>query len=416
MIVILTGPGVGFPNGLASTVRVASLARGLQEQGRPVRVLCLGPSEVPSLGVRNAEARGRADGVDFEYTGGRTTRGRNGLEQAWLVLRGLAAGVGRVLELHRRERVDAVVVSSDKLIVVPLFWPVARLCGAAYLCEQSEEPFYQVERSAAWRGLSAVLTHTLYRLFDGAIVISAHLARYMRARMRRGARLLRIPILLDAEPFGRSAGPGPVEGAYVAFCGTLNEVKDGVLTLAKAFAEVCPEFPGLRLVLIGDSPKVSQIPRVRAFVEGLGIAERVVFVGIVARHELPAYLDRAAVLALARPSSLQASAGFPTKLGEYLATGRPVVVTRTGEIDTYLEDGVNVYFAPPDDASAFADRLRHVLRHPAEAALVGRKGREATLESFDFRANGRRIREFVDGFRDARGPAPAPGDRPAGHP
>lgn len=407
MIVILTGPGVGFPNGFASTVRVTALARGLSEQGCRVRLLCLGPSEIPSLGVRNLEAAGRTDGVDFEYTSGRTTRGGTALEQAWLVLKGLAVGAARVLELHRREKVDAVLVSSDKWIVLPLFWLVAKRCGATYLCDQSEEPFYQVERSAAWRVVSAVLTHTLYRMYDGAIVISTHLERYMRPRMRRGAGLLRIPILLDAHRFARSAGPGPIEGEYVAFCGTLNEAKDGVLTLAKAFASICPEFPGLRLVLIGDSPKVSQIPRVRAFVDGLGIADRVVFVGIVGRSEPPQYLDRAAVLALARPSSLQASAGFPTKLGEYLATGRPVVVTRTGEIDTYLEDGVNVYFAPPDDVSAFADRLRHVLQRAGEAALVGRRGREAACEFFDYRANGLRIREFIEQLRGGGVSAPA---------
>lgn len=407
MIVILTGPGVGFPNGLASTVRVAALAQGLSEQGQQVRLLCLGPSEVPSLGVRNLAARGRADGVDFEYTSGRTIRGSAALDQAWLVLKGLVVGMKRVLELHRRERVDALVVSSDKWIVLPLFWPVARLCGAACICEQNEEPFYQAERSAAWRVVSAVLTHTLYRLCDGAIVISAHLERYMRARMRPGARLLRIPILVDTRRFARSAGPGPVEGEYVAFCGTLNEVKDGVLTLVQAFASICAEFPGLRLVLIGDAPKVSQVPLVRALAERLGIADRVVFVGIVARGELPEYLDRAAVLALARPSSLQASAGFPTKLGEYLATGRPVVVTRTGEIDTYLQDGVNVYFAEPDDVSAFAARLRHVLQHAEESARVGRRGREAACEFFDYRANGLRIREFIGQVREGRGPAPA---------
>jgi glycosyltransferase involved in cell wall biosynthesis len=413
MIVILTGPGVGFPNGLASTVRVAALARGLSEQGRRVRLLCLGPSEVPSLGVRNLEACGNQDGVDFEYTSGRTTRGGTALEQTWLVLKGLAVGAKRVLELGRREGVDALVVSSDKWIVVPLFWPVAKLCGATYLCEQSEEPFYQVERSAAWRILSAVLTYTLYRLYDGAIVISAHLERYMRARMRPGARLLRVPILMDAHLFARSTGPGPIEGEYVAFCGTLNEAKDGVLTLARAFAQICAEFPGLRLVLIGDSPKVSQIPRVRSFVEELGIADRVVFVGIVTRSELPKYLDRAAVLALARPSSLQASAGFPTKMGEYLATGRPVVVTRTGEIDTYLEDGVNVYFAAPDDVSAFAGRIRHVLQHPEEAALVGCRGREVACGFFDFRANGPRIREFIERVRAGGASSPAgPASRP----
>jgi len=402
VIVILAGPGVGFPNGLAATVRVGALARALSEPGRGVRLLCLGPSEIPSMGVRNLETRGDQDGVNFEYTCGRTTRGSTMLEQEWLVIKGLVAGVRRVLELNRREGVDVLLVSSEKWIVIPLFWLVAKLCGATYICEQSEEPFYQAERSRVWKMISAIHTYTLFRLYDGAIVISRHLERYMRARMRPGARLLKIPVLVDVHLFARSAVPAPIEGEYVAFCGTLNEAKDGVLTLARAFAQICPEFPGLRLVLIGDSPKVSQIPRVRAFVEELGIADRVVFVGIVSRSELPQYLDRAAVLALARPSSLQASAGFPTKLGEYLATGKPVVVTRTGEIDTYLEDGVNVYFAAPDDVSAFAGRIRHVLQHAEEAAAVGGRGRKAACEFFDFRANGQRMWEFIEQVRDGR--------------
>jgi glycosyltransferase involved in cell wall biosynthesis len=405
-VIILTGPGVGFPNGLASTVRVASLARGLTEQGCLVRLLCLGPSEDPGMGVRNQGVRGNEDGVDFEYTCGRTVRGGTVFEQAWLVLKGLALGAFRVLQLRRAGRVDALLVSSDKWAVIPLFWMVAGLCGAAYLCELSEEPFHQLEQGGVLGALCAICTYTLFRAYDGAIVISGRLEDYLRARMRPGAGLLRIPILMDAQLFARGGGPRRIEGEYVAFCGTLNEEKDGVLTLVKAFAMICADFPGLRLVLIGDSPKVSRIPMVRALAEELGIAERVVFTGVVSRGELPEYLDPATVLALARPSSRQASAGMPTKVGEYLATGRPVVVTRTGEIGDYLEDGVNVYFAAPDDVAAFAARLRHVLQHPEEAARVGRGGREVACTSFDFRANGLRIREFIERFHARRGSPP----------
>ena len=49
------------------------------------------------------------------------------------------------------------------------------------------------------------------------------------------------------------------------------------------------------------------------------------------------------MLVLARPDNIQAKGGFPTKLGEYLATGNPVVVTKVGEIPNYLIDGVNAF-------------------------------------------------------------------------
>ena len=51
---------------------------------------------------------------------------------------------------------------------------------------------------------------------------------------------------------------------------------------------------------------------------------------------------------MARPDSRQARGGFPTKLGEYLATGKPVCVTKVGEITVYLEDNVSAFLAEPE--------------------------------------------------------------------
>ena len=117
---------------------------------------------------------------------------------------------------------------------------------------------------------------------------------------------------------------------------------------------------------------------------------------MVARNDLPMYLAQASILVLARPSSRQSEAGFPTKLGEYLATGKPVLVTRTGEIGSYLVDNFNVFFAPPDDISAFAERIRYILQNPEEASAVGRHGQEAALRFFDYRENGRKLNAFLD--------------------
>jgi glycosyltransferase involved in cell wall biosynthesis len=409
VIVVLTGPGVGFPQGLASTVRVNALARGLQQRGDRVCLLCLGPSEFPAIAVLNTEAKGTRDGIEFEYTCGRTVRGRTFLGQQWLVLRGLLNGFRRVLQLHRQEPVEALILCSDKWATIPLFWLAARLCGAVYILELSEEPFYRAERSYFWRVFRVV--HDLsFWVFDGTIVISRHLERYMQRRRGPEAVVLRVPALVDAEEFGHGGGTAPLSGPYIAFCGTLNEPKDGVLTLIRAFALIAAEFPQVRLVLIGDAYRESTIPAVREVAREQGVGDRVVFTGMVGRHDLARYLDGAAVLALARPRSLQARAGFPTKLAEYLSTGRPVVVTRVGEIDRYLEDGVSVYFTVPNDAAASADRLRHVLSNLEEAQVVGRRGREAALRFFDFRANGLRLRAFIDELRARRA---TPGSRAA---
>jgi glycosyltransferase involved in cell wall biosynthesis len=396
MYIILYGPGGGFPNGPASTSRTLLYALGLQNAGARVSVLCPGPSEYPTIGILNREAKGNRDGVDFEYTCGTTLRGKHFIDQNWLVLKGLWIAAQRCLSLNRAHGVDAVILYSDRAAFILFYWFVAKLCKARYIYERCEQPFYQAEHSPFWTLVSVLYTHILFRLFDGAFVISDHLWGYMTPRMRHGARLLKVPILVDVQQFSSLQLASPVVGRYLAYCGSLLEQKDGVRSLMEAFATISNDFPDLKLVLIGDSIKESQIPTYRLYAEHLAISEQVVFTGMVARSDLPAYLANASILVLARPASRQADAGFPTKLGEYLATGKPVLVTKTGEIASYLVDGLNVFFTPPDDVAAFAERLRYILAHPKESAAVGLRGQEAALQYFDFRANGQRMKTFID--------------------
>jgi glycosyltransferase involved in cell wall biosynthesis len=110
---------------------------------------------------------------------------------------------------------------------------------------------------------------------------------------------------------------------------------------------------------------------------------------------MPKYLCNAAVLALARPTSLQAQYGFPTKLGEYLATGRPVVVTDVGEIGKFLRDGENAYIVQPNNAEAFAAKLDYVLANYETAKRVGSKGKETAIVNFDCHTHGKRIVDFI---------------------
>ena len=61
------------------------------------------------------------------------------------------------------------------------------------------------------------------------------------------------------------------------------------------------------------------------------------------REELFERLRTARVLALPRPAGSFSQAGLPTKVAEYLASGRPVVVTAVGDLPLYLRDGVDAY-------------------------------------------------------------------------
>ena len=86
-------------------------------------------------------------------------------------------------------------------------------------------------------------------------------------------------------------------------------------------------------------------------------------------------LKNATILALDRPNNLQAKYGFPTKLGEYLQTGNPVVITRVGDIPIFFKDGESALIAEPENPESFAEKLCWAIEHPVEAREIGIKGK-----------------------------------------
>lgn len=402
MIVFVCSGQIGFPNGTAPTGRVTSYARGLVELGAQVLVLCINFSDIPAIGVLNTQVRGNVRGIEFEYTCGTTVRSDSFILRRWHTLKGAIVAAKRIFALSRRKGVEAILLYPDRTCSSLWFWLIARICRAPLILEKNEKPFYGFKQKGWRKPYTYCYLQTIYRLFDGIIVISDYLCTYMRQYMRPQAKLLKIPILVDTDLFAPAPGNRRAAEQYIAYCGTLNETKDGVHTLMKAFASICGQYPEFKLLLIGDSYQRSQIPQFKAHAEEMGIADRVIFTGTVSRSKLPELIGSATILALARPDSPQVAAGFPSKIAEYLATGNPVVLTRTGELHRYLEDGKSAYFVPPNDLTAFAERLKHVLSNPVEAREVGMRGRSVAKNFFDYRVNAKHLYEFIMNCQTAR--------------
>lgn len=99
---------------------------------------------------------------------------------------------------------------------------------------------------------------------------------------------------------------------------------------------------------------------------------------------MPQILKNAAVLALDRPDSLQAQCGFPTKLGEYLLTENPVVVTKVGDIPLFLKDGETALIAEERDPQDFSSKLIWALQNPEEASKIGKAGALVAMREFNY--------------------------------
>ena len=276
---------------------------------------------------------------------------------------------------------------------------LAKAEGACCLVEICELPFVY-ERSHAKRIAKRYLQDSLaYRMVDGFIAISTELQRYVERHAPAGARIILVPILVAVADF--DGGPLPTRGGsrhQVLYVGDLRHERE-VFDLMDSFALVVPGRPDVQLTLVGHAPP-HQEARIAAHAVDLGLEGRVMLTGHVERERLPAVLGAASVLVLLRREAAYSQAGFPTKLGEYLATGRPVVVTAIGDIPRYLTDGLDAYLTPPGDPARFAERLRYVLDHESEAWEVGAQGRMVALQRFDCRRHGKRLAAFIRGLHD----------------
>lgn len=383
-----------YPNGMATTRRIHHFCKGIVEAGGYAQILIPEPSETASKFPENTLLRGTYEDVDFEYTCKTTVwpRGRiSRIRRRFLMIKGLVRATTTLIR-DRRQTDAVLLVCHNRLLPILYFYALCRVTRIPYLHERGEFPFFDCPpRSFLQRLYQRMYKRYIYKCFDGIIVVSTALYEYFRTQIRKNARLLYIPIIADPEEF-QTKRKEKMVGRTVVCCG-VNQMKDGVFTVVRAFEKVSAIFSDVTLYVIGAFPKTKE--ELERLVKRLGLAHRVVLTDYISRDELRQILCNASVLALAKPSSLQAKYCFPSKLAEYLATGNPVVITRTGGIPRYLQDGVNAFIAEPDSDKAFAEKLEFVLENPTLAEKVGQKGRRLALETFNYRVQSKRFRGFV---------------------
>lgn len=234
------------------------------------------------------------------------------------------------------------------------------------------------------------------RKVAGTFVISTALKKYY---VENGVDPMRVHIVnmtVDSTRFSGLKKSSERE-KYIAYCGTASNNKDGVDELIKAFAIVHESHPEYKLYIIGDAPSKEDENGNARLAERLELSNHVVFTGRVAPEMMPQLLKDAEILALDRPDSLQAQNGFPTKLGEYLLTENPVVVTKVGDIPLFLEDGKSALLAEERNPEDFASKINWAIEHSVEASEIGKRGAEVAMKEFNYKNETKKIVDVIFG-------------------
>ena len=197
-------------------------------------------------------------------------------------------------------------------------------------------------------------------------------------------KILVVPHTIEQEKFeiGIYNSKMSLPNDYIAYLGPLNQQKDGILTLVESFTEVAAKYPEMHLIIAGIGTQQEK-NELSSFITQLHLAERVHYLGHISSNEIPAFFHGAKLLVSCRRKSFQNEYNFPTKVMEYLATGKPTVTTVPGELAFYLKDRVNAFVADMDDANTVASKMLEALQDYDFALKVAQNGKKLVKDNFN---------------------------------
>ncbi len=172
--------------------------------------------------------------------------------------------------------------------------------------------------------------------------------------------------------------------------GTIKDAAPGHEVLAEAVHLAARRLTNLRLMVVGHEP-----PRIRAACEDLGIEDRLILPGRVSDEDLPYYLASCDVLALPLEDTLANRGRWPHKLGDMVASARPVVTSPGGEFPELLGANECVRLVP-FDADSFSEGILDVLNSPTAALDMAGRGRRFACDHLNWSEIGREVNRVVE--------------------
>jgi glycosyltransferase involved in cell wall biosynthesis len=267
-----------------------------------------------------------------------------------------------------------------------------------HLHNNSSRFFWQ---TSAANKTNAYFEKNILKKLDGLALMTHTLCDYFKDKIGVYTEVLHLPMTVDLERFDLNISyPNfeNVKAPYIAFLGSMNDAKDGVNILIESFIEIAVKYPDVHLCLFGfwayDTQKhLKQI-------ETAGLGDRILYSKSIGYEDVIKVIANSSLLVLPRPDSYQAQGGFPTKLGEYLASAKPVVATHVGEIPIYLKDKESVFFCEPGSVTSLTETLDYVLSNLELAKQIGINGRKVAEEHFSTVVQSERLNNFLESISD----------------
>jgi glycosyltransferase involved in cell wall biosynthesis len=194
---------------------------------------------------------------------------------------------------------------------------------------------------------------------------------------------------------------GVTDEPLVVYTGVLNKFQR-IDYLLQAMRVVVGRLPRAKLAFVQTLNDPVHQREVEQMARAEGIADAVVFPDIIRLGDLPAYIAAADTTAVPRPDC----PGVPVKLLNFMAVGKPVVVTKGSSQG--LRDGEEALVTKDHDPQAMGEALLRVLLNKGLADALGRRARQVAFSQYDRVATAREAVRIYEHLLAKRRPRPRP--------
>jgi glycosyltransferase involved in cell wall biosynthesis len=310
--------------------------------------------------------------------------------------------IAAVLASFRAERPDVVIATSPQFFCGLAGAVVAFLKRRPFVLElrdlwpESIIALGALENASAIKFLEWIET----RLYRRAAAIVVNARAFIDHVVGRGVKRSQIELVYNGvdpslfHPLPKDEGllefHDLADKFVVAYIGTLG-MAHGLMTILDA-AEKMRHEPNIAFVLIGDG---ADRERLLAEIEQRGL-DNVRMLGLRPRAEIPTWIASCDVmLAMLRDLDIFKTV-IPSKIFEYMAQERPVVLAAPkGECRELLDLNKAGFTIEPEDAEALAEVVEKIRKSPEQASSTAKAGRALVDRDFVRDDQARRMLAFL---------------------
>lgn len=370
-----------FPIGNVATMRYSSYMKALAGNISLSKVYVFAPSRTARP---NRFLAGVQDCVHYEYTAGKIwLANRNIFTMAYYLARGLV----KCWKSIKADKIDTLILYGENPWLINAFFKLLCICRKiSFFGDRSEYPDTRIRKPG--------IPQWLYRMkigwFDGMILMTSELESFYSKWLKKGGRTFLLPMTIDCSRFDNVERAIGQKYIAVVF-GTHN--RDGLLESLKAYKIYRQSGGTYDLYLVGNYQGMPNKAELDELVLDESLPGKIRICGLLQNDKVPQILANASCL-MTTPN-FYVSGGFPTKVGEYMLSGVPVVATNAGDLLKYIEPEKEMLFSEPGDLQDIARNLLRIETDPELGSDIAARARKKVLTVFNAEAYAKDLCGFL---------------------